>query len=300
MATQELAGRSVLLTGASSGIGRSVLEALVARGASVTAATRSEAKTRPILDELKRQHPGADVLWLPLDLADLGSVRKAAEIFVGSERPLHVLINNAGVAGAAGLTVDGFDVTIGTNHLGTFLLTELLLPRLREAPAARIVNVASKASLRVAAVDWDALTRPSAGTRDRLARYGLSKLFNVMHANELARRLEGTRVTTCSLHPGVIASDVWREVPWPLQALMKLFMASNQEGAEPVLRCALAPELEGISGRYYDRLKEAPPNPLAQDAKLCAELWRRSEEAVAKALKVGSTAAGAGASAAAP
>jgi retinol dehydrogenase-12 len=287
MATQELAGRSILLTGASSGIGRAVLEVLVARGASVTAATRSESKTRPILDDLRARHPGADVLWLPLDLSDLGAVRRSAEMFLGSGRPLHVLINNAGVAGGAGLTKDGFDVTIATNHLGPFLFTELLLPRLREAPSARIVNVASRASKRVHAVDWGAFTRPAGGAGDRFGRYQLSKLFNVMHANELARRLEGTRVSVCSLHPGVIASDVWREVPAPLRALMKLFMSSNQEGAEPVLRCALAPELEGVSGRYYDRLKESPANPLALDAALCAELYRRSQEAVAQALKAG-------------
>lgn len=285
MATQELAGKSILLTGASSGIGRAVLEALVARGASVTAATRSESKTRPILDELKRQHPDADVLWLPLDLSDLRSVKKAAEMFLSVGRPLHVLINNAGVGGASGLTRDGFDVTIATNHLGPFLLTERLLPRLREAPAARIVNVASRAADRARSVDWDAFTRPAGGLGDRLRRYGLSKLYNVMHACELARRLEGTHVTTCSLHPGVIASDVWRELPGPVQSLMKLFMGTNQEGAEPVLRCALAPELQGQSGRFYDRLKERPPNPLARDAALCAELHRRSEEAVNRALQ---------------
>ena len=121
MATQELAGRSFLVTGASSGIGRSVLESLVARGASVVVATRSEERTRPLLDNLRRQHPGADVLWLPLDLADLRSIEKAAEVFLQSGRPLHVLINNAGVAGAAGLTPDGYEITLATNHLGTFL-----------------------------------------------------------------------------------------------------------------------------------------------------------------------------------
>ena len=285
MATRELAERSFLVTGASSGIGRSVLESLVARGASVTAATRSEAKTRPLLDELKRQHPGADVLWLPLDLSDLGSVAKAAEVFLQSGRPLHVLINNAGMAGAAGMTRDGFEIVLGTNHLGTFLLTERLLPRLREAPAARIVNVASMAASNIKDVDWEDFIRPSRGSRDRFRLYGLSKLFNVMHARELAKRLEGTRVTTYSMHPGVIASDVWRELPRPLQAVMKLFMGTNLEGAEKVLHCALSPELEKSSGRFYHRFKEFKPNPLAENDALCEELYRRSEALVAQALK---------------
>src|SRR4051812_34213318 len=186
MATRDLVERSFLITGASSGIGRAVLEALVARGASVVVATRSEEKTRPLLDELRRQHQGADVLWLPLDLSDLRSVAQAADVFLQSGRPLHVLINNAGSAGGMGTTRDGFEVTVGTNHLGPFLLTERLLPRLREVPAARVVNVASLAMRSAKAIDWDDFVRPASGTRDRLRRYGLSKLFNVMHARELA------------------------------------------------------------------------------------------------------------------
>lgn len=285
MATRELAERSFLVTGASSGIGRSVLESLVARGASVTAATRSEAKTRPLLDELRRQHPGADVLWLPLDLSDLASVAKAADVFLQSGRPLHVLINNAGVAGRSEMTRDGFELTVGTNHLGPFLLTERLLPRLREAPAARIVNVASMAARNLKLIDWEDFIRPTTGTGDRIRRYGLSKLFNAMHARELARRLEGTRVTTYAVHPGVIASDVWRELPRPLQAVAKLFMGTNQEGAEQVLHCALAPELEKSSGRFYHRFKELRVNPLAENDALCEELYRRSGALVAQALK---------------
>ncbi len=285
MATRELAGRSFLVTGASSGIGRSVLESLVARGASVVAATRSEERTRPLLDELRRQHPGADVLWLPLDLADLRSIEKAAEVFLQSGRPLHVLVNNAGVAGGTGLTPDGYEITLATNHLGTFLLTERLLPRLREAPAARIVNVASMAMRNARPpIDWNDFTRPATGGRERFRLYGLSKLFNVMHARELAKRLQGTRVTVYSVHPGVIATNVWRELPRPVQAVIKLFMGTSQEGAEQVLHCALSPELEGSSGRFYHRFKEWPPNPLAGDDALCAELYRRSEELIARAL----------------
>jgi dehydrogenase/reductase SDR family protein 13 len=196
-----------------------------------------------------------------------------------------VLINNAGVAGGRGLTRDGFELTVGTNHLGPFLLTERLLPRLKEAPAARVVNVASMASRIPKYIDWEDFVRPAGGPRDRYRRYGLSKLFNVMHARELARRLEGTGVTTSSLHPGVIASDVWRELPRPLQSVMKLFMGTNREGAEQVLHCALSPEVARSSGRFFHRFKELHPNPLAENDSLCDELYRRSESLVAQALK---------------
>jgi dehydrogenase/reductase SDR family protein 13 len=229
---------------------------------------------------------------LPLDLSDLHSVARAADAFLQSGRRLHVLINNAGIAGGIGLTRDGFELVVGTNHLGPFLLTERLLARLREAPAARVVNVASMAMRNARPpIDWSDFTRPATGGRERVRRYGLSKLFNVMHARELAKRLEGTRVTTCSLHPGVIATDVWRELPRPLQVVMKLFMGSSQEGAEQVLHCALSPEVEQRSGRFYHRFREHRPNPLAEDDALCAELYRRSEAMVAQALEAREAAA---------
>jgi retinol dehydrogenase-12 len=285
----DLKGQTILVTGASAGIGRAVAEALVARGASVVLGTRSEARTRPVLDDLKKRYPDADLLWLPLDLAYLRSVENAAETFLATKRPLHVLINNAGVGGARGLTRDGFDMTIGTNHLGPFLLTERLLPRLVEAPAARIVNVASRAHTRVRSIDWEAFTRPAAGARDLLLRYGQSKLMNVLHARELARRLARTGVTTYAVHPGVIASDVWRELPGAIRAVLKLFMRSNEEGAAPVLRCATAPELAKVSGRYYDRLQEVPPNKLAEDDGLADELYRRSLTFIENARRLSET-----------
>lgn len=289
MERSDLKGQSILVTGASAGIGRAVVEALVARGASVVLATRSESRTRPLMAELERRHPGADLYWLPVDLAYLRSVEAAAETFLSTGRPLHVLINNAGVGGAGGLTRDGFDVTIATNHLGPFLLTERLLPRLLEAPAARIVNVASQAHYRTSSMDWEAFTRPASGARELYRRYGMSKLMNVLHARELARRLVRTGVTTYALHPGVIASDIWREFPRPIQAVMKLFMATNEAGAAPVLRCATAPELAQASGRYYDRMEEALPSALAQDAALAAELHQRSLAAIEQARRLSET-----------
>ncbi len=214
-----------------------------------------------MLDALRRGRPRATIEFLSLDLADLSSVKRAADKYLASGRPLDVLVNNAGVAGARGLTRDGFEITLGTNHLGPYLFTELLLPRLREAAQGRVVNVSSRAHLKVARIDWEAFTRETKRTSERLAMYALSKLLNVLHAKELARRLAGTRITTYALHPGVIASDVWREVPAPARAVMKLFMKSNEDGAKTSLYCATSPDLADVSGQYFDERARGEGEP---------------------------------------
>lgn len=229
-----------------------------------------------MIDEL-RAEGNEDVHYLPLDLGDLASVRACAKRFLETGHPLHVLINNAGLAGQPGLTKDGFEQTFGVNHLGHFLLTELLLERLKESAPSRIVNVASRAHLRCRGIDFDALTKPTR-TFTGLREYGVSKLANVLHAKELARRLEGTGVTTYAVHPGVVASDVWRAIPWPFREIAKAFMRTNEEGAATSVYCATAPELANASGRYYADCRESRVNPLADDEALAKELWRRSEE----------------------
>jgi retinol dehydrogenase-12 len=284
MAEQDLKGRTFLLTGGNSGIGRATVDALASRGASVVVASRSAERTLPVLEDLRRKHPGADLEFLPLDLGSLRAVKEAAERFLATGRPLDVLINNAGIAATPGVTQDGFEVTFGTNHLGPFLFTSLLLPRLQEAKRSRIVNVASRAHQRVGGIDWSMLERPTRSVPERLRMYGMSKLMNVLHASELARRLAGTGVTTYALHPGVVASEIWREAPWPIRPVMKLFMISNEEGARTSLYCATAPELETVSGRYYNESREQTPSRPAQDAALARELYERSEAMVKRVL----------------
>ncbi|NMO15482.1 SDR family oxidoreductase [Pyxidicoccus fallax] len=284
MAEQELKGKTFLVTGANSGIGRATAEALASRGAAVVMASRSAERTLPVIEDIRREHPGADLEFLPLDLASLHAVKESAERFLATGRPLDVLINNAGIAATPGVTRDGFEVTFGTNHLGPFLFTSLLLPRLQEAKRARIVNVASRAHARVSGIDWNMLERPTRSVPERLRMYGVSKLMNVLHAAELARRLAGTGVTTYALHPGVVASEIWREAPWPIRPVMKLFMLSNEQGARTSLYCATAPELETVSGRYYDASRERTPSPSAQDATLARELYERSEAMVKRVL----------------
>ena len=283
MPSSDLAGRSILVTGSSSGIGRAAVEAFVDRGATVILANRSEEKTRPLIAALHRR-PGVTVRFVPLDLADLAQVQRSAAQILDAGWPIDVLVNNAGLAGVRALSRDGFELTFATNHLGPFLFTERLLPRLRESSQGRVVNVSSAANLGVREMDWTLATRPATGMADSMSRYNFSKLLNVLHAKELARRLADTAVTTSSLHPGAVATDVWRQLPRPVQWLIKPFMRSEEKGAETTVYCATAPELATVSGRYYVNAREAQPNPLAEDPAVAAEAWARSEAWIAEKL----------------
>lgn len=278
-----LSGRSFLVTGANSGIGRAMAEALAADGGRVILAGRSAERMRPVLERIRQRDSGAAVEFLHLDVADLASVRRAASAVLADGRPLDVLMNNAGVAGTNALSRDGFDLTYATNHIGPFLLTALIRPVLVQAAQGRIVNVSSAAHLRAPPIDWSLLERRPAPRRSGFQDYAVTKLMNVLHAKELARRMAGTRVTTYSLHPGAVRSNIWRALPLPLQWVLKPFMLSNEDGAKTPLYCATAPELATVSGRYYDKSREAACNPLADDPALAAELWARTEAAIASA-----------------
>ena len=274
--TQDLKDRTILITGANTGIGRAAAEVLARRGARLVLACRSAAKTQPVIDAIRRDGRNESIEFLPLDLADLASVRAAAHRFLSQGSPLHVLVNNAGLAGQRGVTTDGFELAFGVNHLGHFLLTTLLLDRLRDSAPARIVTVSSQAHYRPQIIDFEALRRPTTSFTG-VAEYGVSKLCNVLFTQELARRLAGTGVTTYALHPGVIASDIWRRIPWPLDLVYKRFMKSTAEGAETVVRCATAPDLAGETGHYYSEGARRLASRYAT-AELAAELWRKSEE----------------------
>ncbi len=272
----DLDGRTFLITGANTGIGLETARALAGRGARLYLACRSEGAGRQAIEEISAQTGNRSLMLLSLDLGDLDSVRRCAEAFLATEEPLHGLINNAGLAGAHGMTKSGFEIAFGTNHVGPFLLTALLLDRLRSSAPARIVNVASVAHYSAPGVVWNAVrkrTRSFTGMRE----YSVSKLANVLHAQELASRLDGTGVTTYALHPGTIASDIWRRVPWPVRPLMTRRMKSAEAGARTPVYCATAPELAGASGAYYEDCRSKQP-AASVTVTLAAELWQRSSE----------------------
>lgn len=274
----DLAGKTFVITGANSGIGRITARELARRGAHVILACRSAEKTQPVIDEIKRETGNDKVEFVALDLADLASVRRCAGKLLARKTPIHGLVNNAGLAGSRGTTKDGFELTFGTNHLGHYLLTRLLLDRIKESGPSRIVNVASDSHYRARGIDWSAVqatTKSVTGYHE----YEVSKLANVLFTTELARRLEGSQVTTYALHPGVVATDVWRRVPRPVRWLMKKLMVTPEQGAHTSLRCATAPELANETGRYYDpNGNERKPSRVARDEALAKELWTKSAE----------------------
>jgi len=275
MSEWNVSGKVAIVTGANTGIGRVTARELARAGAKVFLAVRSEAKAAPVIAELAELPGAAEARFLPLDLGSFDSVRACAAAFLATGEPLHLLVNNAGLAAAGGLTSDGFESAFGVNHLGHFLLTLLLLERLEKSAPARVVSVASRAHYQTKALDLSTM-RKAQKNPSGYSEYSVSKLANVLFSSELARRLEGSGVTTYSLHPGVVASDVWRKVPWPFRPLIKKFMLSVEDGAKTTLHCAMAPELSSVTGRYYDKCAEMRPSRLAQDEALAQELWTES------------------------
>jgi retinol dehydrogenase-12 len=270
-----MSGRTVLVTGGNTGIGRATANGLAALGGRVYVTARSRAKGDAAVAGIRASTGNDDVFYLPLDLADLDSVRSCAAAFVARGEPLHVLVNNAGVAGRRGLTRQGFELTFGVNHLGHFVLTNALLGVLRASGPARVVTVASDAHYSARGIDFTGLRRPARGLTG-LREYAVSKLCNVLFSAELGRRLDGTGVTTYALHPGVVASGIWRRVPWPVRPLITRRLLTPDQGAATSLYCATSPELAQVSGRYYDTCAERAPSGVAT-AELASLLWHRSE-----------------------
>jgi retinol dehydrogenase-12 len=271
----DLAGRTFLVTGANAGIGYATALDLARRGGRVHVACRSQAKGAAAVAAITAATGSDQLRLLLLDLADLASVRRAADDFLALGEPLHVLLNNAGVGGARGRTADGFEMHFGINHLGHFALTMALLPLLTDSTPARIVNVASEAHYQAKGIDFEGLRNRTKGITG-LHEYAVSKLCNVLFAAELGRRLAGTGVTTYSLHPGVVASEIWRRVPWPARQIMTRRMLTVEQGARTSLYCATSPEVAAESGKYYDSCHEVEPSKVATP-ELAARLWEYSE-----------------------
>ncbi len=270
----DISGKHVLITGASAGIGKATARELARRGALLTLAGRSPERTRLVVDEITAAGGAAE--FVEMDLASPDSVRAAARTYLESGRPLHVLLNNAGIGGTKGVTPEGFEIAFATNHLGHHLLTRWLEPRLIESAPARLVVVASSVHHNVAKVEWARVRRRTSSLLGN-PEYRISKLANILDARLWGRRLDGTGVDVHIVHPGLVASEIWRDLPRPLRTMFARKGMPIEEGADTSIWAATDPELQGVSGRYYGRRKQRKISELAANDELARDLWDRTE-----------------------
>lgn len=277
--SSSMRGRICIVTGASSGIGRATAFALARMGATVILACRNSTRAQNALREITQATESTEVMFMPLDLSEQKSVHSFAEEFKRRFASLHVLLNNAGIyAGRRVVTVDGFESTLAVNHLSHFLLTSLLLDRLKESAPSRVVNVASEAHWRghIDFSDLQGVNRYS-GWR----AYGQSKLANILFTYELARRMAGTGIAANCVHPGLVRTNFGREGGGWMSVAVRVaapFMLSPEEGARTVLYAASSPSLEYVTGKYLIRETEAESSRESHDVDVSRRLWETSTE----------------------
>ena len=271
-------GRTCVITGATSGIGRATAVALAGMGATLVLVCRDRQRGVDTLAAIAAQTGRRDASLVLGDLAVQRDVRRIAAELLAGDRPLHVLINNAGVVNLQRtVTTDGIETSFAVNHLAPFLLTNLLLDRLRRSAPARVVTVSSEAH-RFGRLDFDDLGNER---RYRFMRvYGQTKLANILFTAELARRTEGTRVTANSLHPGAVATSLGKNNgAWAraIVALLRPFFRTPEGGAATSVHLASSPAVDGVTGRYFVDCREKWPSSAAQDAATARRLWDVSE-----------------------
>ena len=273
--------RVIIVTGANRGIGRATTSALVAKGHSVVMACRDVESAVSVRKSIQEGGGSGNIEVIHLDLASLQSVRKFAKIFSDTFPGLDVLINNAGVfIYKKDATRDGFEKTMGTNYLGPFLLTNLLLPKLRTSTDGRIINVASNA-YRYGRIDINDLASTN---RFQIFRtYAASKLALVLFTLELADRLRNTEISVNAVHPGEVGTNIWRSTNMFFGTVMKLmrpFLATEEKGAETSIYLALSDEIKDISGRYFEKKTEKEIPEKIRNSQIREKLWEMSERLV--------------------
>lgn len=280
---QPMRGKVCMVTGATAGIGQVTAAALAAQGAHVIVVGRNRAKAQQVVGEIRRQSGNKAVWYLLADFSDLEQVRDLAEAFIAQYSQLDVLVNNAGTYfNTRHPAPGGVEMTLQVNHLAHFLLTSLLLETLKASAPARIVNVTSRAH------EYDSMDFDDLGFERSyfgMKAYARSKLANLLFTYELARRLAGSGVTVNAVHPGGVATDIWRTnfpVIGPvIKWAMSLFALTPEEGADTLIYLASSPEVEGVTGKYFVEREAIASSPLSYDEQVAARLWDVSKQLTA-------------------
>jgi NAD(P)-dependent dehydrogenase (short-subunit alcohol dehydrogenase family) len=279
----DLAGRTCLITGATRGIGRTAAQALAKMGATIIVHGRDSAAVGAVCREIVASTGNTQVTGAVADFSELGDVRRLAREVAERHGRLDVLLNNAGTsAPRRRVTADGFEWLFGVNHLAPFLLTHLLLEKLTASAPARIVTVASQAYRR-GALDFDDLNwerRPYGAWQ----AYGASKLANILFTLELARRIDGSGVTANCLHPGVVATNIFNHLGLFGRLFTRLarpLLLDSDAGAKTSVYLASSADVANVSGKFFDRCREATLTPAAKDPATARRLWEISAQLTA-------------------
>jgi len=272
--SSELSGKVVMVTGANAGMGKEISLGLARMGATLVMVSRDEKRGELAQADVRRQTGNADVQLLVADLSSQHSIRRLAKEFNARHDRLHVLVNNAGMASASRTeTVDGLETVFATNHLGPFLLTNLLLPVLTTTAPARIVNVSSGAQA-MGKIDFDDLQ--SVGGYGEIRVYNASKLANILFTYELARRITGSGVTANAVEPGFVKTNL--KVPFPF-SIFSFMRGKAVDGAKPTVFLASSPEVEGVSGAFFNSKGVAIKSAkVTYDDAVAKRLWDVSAE----------------------
>ncbi|MDB6012993.1 MAG: hypothetical protein JWL65_5243 [Gammaproteobacteria bacterium] len=270
-------GKTVVITGATSGIGEVAACTLAQQGARIVLIARDRVRGEHTLERIEAAAPGLRHVVHYANLSRLAEMKRVAEVIAGSETRIDVLINNAGALfGTRQVTGDALEMTFATNHIAYFVVTNLLLARLQATPGARIVSTASDAHKR-AKLDFSDLQLEKGYSG--FGMYGRSKLMNILFTRELARRLAGSGVTANCLHPGFVATR-FADASGGLTSLMvkgaKKFALTPAEGAKTLIYLASSPEVDGVTGKYFEKCKEAVPTAEAQNDADARRLWEIS------------------------
>ena len=267
-----------LITGSNSGIGKVAAIEIAKQGYEIIMVARDSQKSQDALLEIQELSQNKDIKLYPCDMSSQKSIYEMSEKIKNDYEKIDVLINNAGVIKReCELSVDGYEMTYAVNYLGVFMLTNALLPLLKNAPKARIINLSSelyksgKASL-------ENLDCPKKFNGNKI--YSDTKLLVLMFTKELTNRLKDTNITVNALHPGVIGTDVFREYPKFVSTILNWFISTPQEGAKPTIYLATSQEVEGISGEYFNKTKRADTIPITKDSNMLKTLWLQTEKLI--------------------
>jgi retinol dehydrogenase-12 len=290
--TKDLTGQVVIITGGNTGIGKETARTLAKMNATIILACRDPKRALPVVDELKNDTKNLSIEFMQLDLSDLSSIRKFTEEFKNKYQQLNILINNAGVMAIPerNVTKDGFEMQFGTNHLGHFYLTNLLLEVIERSAPSRIINLSSRGHTMCNKLNWEDIMYEKNYAGNHWQVYGQSKLANILFTKKLQQKLENKNVKVVSLHPGVVQTELARHVKQQWFVGTILFLAkplykNAVSGAQTSLQCALEDHDKLAGGMYYSDCKVKKESKAALSQENADRLWTLSEELIEKALQ---------------